>query len=189
MTPASRNTLPCEHGSIKTREVLQLPLGYTATLTGIRETHKGDCGSDGILSLVLCAVGAERMLWLGQVWGSGFNTNLVVLDLSACSESLDISISLIASLTSSFSTESIMRRRACRKAMEGDSGDWFEMEKRSSKYEYLDQPGLISKAALCRHCQTETSAMPSWMAGNCPSLRLSTPASLSTCWGEKKLLK
>lgn len=38
---------------------------------------------------------------------------------------------------------------------------------------------LITKAALCRHCQTETSAMPSGMAGNCPSLRLSTPASLS----------
>lgn len=33
--------------------------------------------------------------------------------MSACSESLDISISLMASLTSSFSTVSIMRRRAC----------------------------------------------------------------------------
>lgn len=44
----------------------------------------------------------------------------------------------------------------------------------------------ITKAALCRHCQTETSAMPSGMAGNCPSLRLSTPASLSTGWNHKK---
>lgn len=39
--------------------------------------------------------------------------------------------------------------------------------------------GVLTSAALCRHCQTETSAMPSGMAGNCPSLRLSTPARLS----------
>lgn len=42
--------------------------------------------------------------------------HLVLLDLSACSESFDISISLMASLTSSFSTVSIMRRRACARA-------------------------------------------------------------------------
>lgn len=31
---------------------------------------------------------------------------------------------------------------------------------------------------LCRHCQTETSAMPYGKSSNCPSLRLSTPATL-----------
>lgn len=39
--------------------------------------------------------------------------DLVVLDLSACRESLDISMSLIASFTSSFSTTSTSRKRAC----------------------------------------------------------------------------
>lgn len=39
---------------------------------------------------------------------------LVVFDLSGCRESLLISISLIASFTSSFSTMSTIRRRACK---------------------------------------------------------------------------
>lgn len=106
-------------------------------------------------------------------------TDLVVLDLSACSESLDISISLIASLTSSFSTDSIMRRRACNESNKGGDCEWGGGKTEEMCSGNLDDV-LIVKVALCRHCQTETSAMPSGMAGNCPSLRLSTPASLST---------
>lgn len=50
------------------------------------------------------------------------STHLALLDLSACSESLDISVSLMASLTSSFSTVSIMRRRACARATKQQRG-------------------------------------------------------------------
>lgn len=42
---------------------------------------------------------------------------------------------------------------------------------------------MLHHSELCRHCQTETSAMPYGKSSNCPSLRLSTPATLSVSIG------
>lgn len=163
MSVGPPNMLPCEQSSIKTViEFLQPPSGYAASLTGIQGTHKA---SDHIRSSCVF----------------NMNIHLVLLDLSACSESFDISMSLMASLTSSFSTESIIRRRACREAIMNEERAEIEMLEiiQTHWYNLRILVTLKNMAALCRHCQTETSAMPSGMAGNCPSLRLSTPANLS----------
>ena len=112
ITAAPRNTLLCEHATIKNRR-------FTASFKDMllpRETHKRDSGSDAIRPLARRAPRAELTASLRRDRASSCRTDLVLPALSACSESLDISISLIASLTSSFSTESTMRRRACRKA-------------------------------------------------------------------------
>lgn len=80
---------------------------------------------------------------------------LVVVDLSGCSESLLISISLIASFTSSFSTTSTIRRRAC-------NPHTYTLSLSNMHATSITQPinAEMLHSELCRHCQTETSAMP-----------------------------
>lgn len=104
----SVSVLPCEQSSIKTLKFYSFLQDTLLLLQAYKRLIKKVFLDRATSGHSLCGAAV--------VSGGGvafvFNTNLVLLDLSACSESLDISISLIASLTSSFSTVSIMRRRA-----------------------------------------------------------------------------
>lgn len=142
------------------------------------ETHKDDAGSDDIRSLMLCAVNAIIKSSEGLC---------VVLTLTLCCWTCLLVVNLWTSPSVSWPHWRLPspQNPSCGgepadKQQTGRNGDCnLRREKVNISYWKLNE---ITKAALCRHCQTETSAMPSGMAGNCPSLRLSTPASLSNGW-------